>query len=48
MAYPDATIYRFSDSGIDTVAYEETDHYKITKMFLDRRQKMLDELLSED
>lgn len=47
LAYPDATIYRFSDRGIETVQYEETDQFQITQMFLNRREAMLRELLRE-
>lgn len=46
MAYPDAWIYSFSDRGIERVAYEDTDHYKITRAFLTRTEKMLEELFS--
>jgi len=45
MAYPDATIYRFSADGICSVAYADTETYKVTKAFLDRREQMLTELL---
>ena len=47
LAYPDSTIYQFSERGIETIAYEETDHYQITQMFLTRREAMLRELLSD-
>ena len=47
MAYPQALIYWFSEAGIRPVAYEETEHYKVTKAFLSRREKMLADLLSE-
>lgn len=47
MAYPGALIYEFSESGIKKVEYEGTEHYKITKMFLDRRESMIDELFRE-
>ncbi len=45
MAYPDAFIYQFSPQGIERVAYEETEHYQITKLFLSRRESMLKELM---
>ena len=48
MAYPDSLIYQFTDQGIQPVAYEETEHYQITKMFLQRRESMLRELLREE
>ena len=47
MAYPDATIYSFTNTGIEPIAYQETEHYKVTKMFLSRTEKMLEELLGE-
>lgn len=47
MAYPESTIYQFSDSGINAIRYEDTDHFQITQMFLTHREGMLRELLSE-
>jgi len=48
MAYPDALIYNFSDDGISPIAYEETEHYTITKDFLNKPKKMLEYLFDED
>ena len=45
MAYPDAWIYQISENGIDRVAYEDTEHYQITRAFLNRPQQMLEQLL---
>jgi len=47
MAYPDAFIYLFSTNGIRKIAYEETEHYRITRDFLGNRQRML-KVLMED
>jgi predicted ATPase len=47
MAYPDATILHFTTSGIAQLAYEETEHYKVTRAFITRRELMLQELLSD-
>jgi predicted ATPase len=48
MAYPNATIYQLSvEHGIQTVAYEDTDHFKITRDFLNDRQSFFVELFSE-
>ena len=44
LAYPGAQIFRFSEHGIAAVKYEETDHYLITKRFLENPKRMLDEL----
>ncbi|MDB4978827.1 MAG: family ATPase [Candidatus Peribacteria bacterium] len=35
LSYPGATIYHFSEKGLRQVAYKDTDHYQITKDFLD-------------
>lgn len=45
MAYPDALILHFTASGIAPIAYEDTEHYKVTRAFLNRRELMLKELL---
>jgi predicted ATPase len=48
MAYPDAWIYQASDHGLERVEYEDTEHYTITRRFLNRRQTFLDILLADD
>ena len=45
MAYPDATILSCDGDRIHEVAYEETEHYIVTKDFLNHRERMLRELL---
>ena len=45
MAYPGATIYQFTESSIDEVLYKDTEHYKITRAFLERTDQMLAELM---
>ncbi|MEQ8156178.1 MAG: AAA family ATPase [Clostridiaceae bacterium] len=47
MSYPDSIIYELSD-GIKEVKYMDTEHYKITKAFLDKPEKMLKMLLFEE
>ena len=48
MAFPGATIYCITESGIEAVDYEETEHYEITKAFLENPGRMLRELFRED
>lgn len=48
LAYPGATIYHLDASGIRTVAYEETEHYEVTKSFLCQRESFLKHLFEED
>ena len=47
LGYPGATIYLFTDSAIAIVPYVETEHYVITKGFLNNPERMLRELLSD-
>lgn len=47
LGYPDADILSFDDNHISKIEYEETDHYQITKAFLDNREKLLSELFSD-
>ncbi len=48
MAYPDAWIYAFGPDGIERVAYEDTEHYQVTRDFLANPQRMLDILLADE
>ncbi|KAA1257990.1 recombination protein F [Rubripirellula obstinata] len=48
MSYPDAQIYSFGDDGINPIAYEDTEHYRVTKSFLDNPRRMLSHLLGDD
>lgn len=41
MAYSDALIYNFSDEGIHPIDYKDTEHYAITKEFLNKPEKMM-------
>lgn len=45
MAFPGACIYQLTDSGIERVGYEETEHYQLTRRFLENPEKMLKYLL---
>ncbi len=48
MAYPHADILQLNDSGITRVNYKDTEHYKVTKMFIDQPEKMLKLLLESE
>lgn len=48
MAMPDAEILSFSDFGIRPIGYTQTEHYQITKKFLDNPKKTLDMIFGED
>jgi predicted ATPase len=47
MSYPHAKIYLFSDQGITPIAYKETEHYRVTKSFLDNPARMLKNLIED-
>ena len=47
MAYPDAVILQLSESGLEPVAYEDTDHYRVTKRFLNDPARTLSQLLDD-
>jgi predicted ATPase len=48
MAYPDSLIYEFSESGLRTVEYRDTEHYRVTRAFLTRPERMLQQLFAAD
>lgn len=48
LGYPDAWIYQASRHGLERVAYEDTEHFQVTRDFLNRREMMLDILLRDD
>ena len=47
MAYPNSTIYLLDQKGINEVAYLDTEHYTVTREFLNNRERMLSILMSE-
>ncbi len=48
LGYPNAWIYQASDFGLDRIEYEDTDHFQVTRKFLNRREMMLEVLLKPD
>jgi predicted ATPase len=47
MAYPNAHIYVLEEKGIERLAYEDTEHFQITKTWMNEYQKMLDTLMED-
>lgn len=47
MAYPHAQIIQLSEEGFREIPYRETEHYCLTKLFLDDPGRMLHHLLGE-
>lgn len=45
MAYPDALIYQISSRGLERMVFEDTEHYQVTRAFLNHPRQMLEQLL---
>lgn len=48
LGYPDAWIYQASQHGLERIEYEDTEHYQVTRGFLNRRETYLGVLLGEE
>lgn len=48
MAYPGALIYRLDGSGVEPVQYRDTEHYGVTRAFLQDPDRMLRDLFRDD
>lgn len=48
LAYPNAKILSFDATGILEVAYEDTEHYAITRDFLNHYPRRLEQLLGDE
>ena len=46
LAYPQAAIYSCEEQGLEQVAYEDAEPVRLTRSFLDARERFLDRLLS--
>lgn len=46
LAYPDATIYQLDERGIDAVDYDQTEHVRLTRDFLNDRDRFTKRLLN--
>jgi predicted ATPase len=47
LAYPGANIYELSETGIDDVKYDEIEHVKLTKDFLNNPSVFIDKLFAD-
>lgn len=45
MAYPNAQILLIDEDGLQPVEYTETEHYRVTKHFLNHYERFLKELI---
>ena len=47
LGIPGAEIYSFDENGIVSCAYEETESYRVTELFINNREVLLNKLLEE-
>ncbi len=47
LAYPDSTIYACGEDGIEAIDYEDADLVRLTRAFLDGKDRFLHELLGD-
>lgn len=45
LAFPDADVFELSEKGIEKVRYDETEHFTLTKQFLENPERMFKYLL---
>ena len=46
LAYPQAAIYSCEEQGLEQVTYEDAEPVRLTRSFLDARERFVDRLLS--
>jgi predicted ATPase len=47
LGYPDAWIYQTTPKGLERIEYEETEHFQVTRNFLNHRPVFLDTLFKD-
>ena len=45
LCFPDAEVYQITEKGIDSVRFQDTDHYRITVRFLQNPESAVEEIL---
>ncbi|GGE34669.1 hypothetical protein GCM10011391_11690 [Pullulanibacillus camelliae] len=48
MAYPQATVFEFTEDGIKETTLEETQHYRTMKLFFEDKERFIHHLFTED
>jgi len=48
LSYPNAKILLFDDAGVTEIAFEDTDHYAVTRDFLNNYPKRIEQLLADE
>lgn len=47
LAFPGAAVLQLSESGIERVCYRDTEHYRVTRRFLENPEKMMKYLIED-
>ena len=47
MTFPDAEVMEITDEGIRSVNYKDTEHFVVTKRFMDAPEKIVESLLGD-
>ena len=48
MTFPDAEVVEITDDGIRSVNYKDTEHFAVTKRFMDVPERIVESLLGEE
>ena len=48
LSYPNARILLFDESGVSETSYEDTEHYAVTRDYLNNFQRRLEQLLADE
>jgi len=48
MTFPNAEVMEITDEGIRSVNYKDTEHFVVTKRFMDAPEKIVESLLGEE
>jgi predicted ATPase len=48
LGFPGAEILQFDSGAIKPIAYQDTEHYVVTRAFLERPDKMLRQLMQPE
>lgn len=47
LAFPEAAVMQLSENGIEKVSYRDTEHYRVTRRFLENPEKMMKYLMED-
>ena len=48
MSFPDAEVYQLTEHSIESVSYRDTEHFRVTKQFINNPERMLHYLMEEE